>query len=60
MRFVRELTLLEAVASSLTALFAPAIHAARIEGLLKNYDLANDASLSYFRNRLSEAPKDCR
>ena len=57
-RFVREASLLEAVSSSLTELFAPAIHAARIEGLLANYDFADDRSLSYFRNRLAEAPKD--
>lgn len=57
-RFVREKTLLEAVASSLTELFAPKIHANRIEGLLKNYDFADDSSLSYFRKRLTEAPKD--
>jgi pyrroloquinoline-quinone synthase len=57
-RFVRDKTLLEAVAASLTELFAPAIHANRIEGLLKNYDFADDSSLSYFRNRLREAPKD--
>ncbi|MEM7042769.1 MAG: pyrroloquinoline-quinone synthase PqqC [Pseudomonadota bacterium] len=57
-QFVREKTLLEAVASSLTELFAPKIHANRIEGLLKNYDFANDSSLAYFRNRLKEAPKD--
>jgi pyrroloquinoline-quinone synthase len=57
-RFVREWTLLEAVASSLTELFAPAIHARRIEGLLRHYAFANDASLAYFRNRLREAPKD--
>ena len=57
-RFVREKTLLEAVASSLTELFAPKIHAERIEGLLKNYDFADDTSLSYFRKRLTEAPKD--
>ncbi|WP_424933439.1 pyrroloquinoline-quinone synthase PqqC [Amaricoccus macauensis] len=57
-RFVRDKTLLEAVAASLTELFAPAIHAARIEGLLQNYDFADDSSLSYFRNRLNEAPKD--
>lgn len=57
-RFVRDRTLLEAVAASLTELFAPAIHAARIKGLLKNYAFANDGSLSYFRNRLNEAPKD--
>jgi pyrroloquinoline-quinone synthase len=57
-RFVRDKTLLEAVAASLTELFAPKIHANRIEGLLKNYDFADDSSLSYFRNRLTEAPKD--
>ncbi|ARE39111.1 Pyrroloquinoline-quinone synthase [Rhodovulum sp. P5] len=57
-RFVRDKTLLEAVASSLTELFAPKIHAERIEGLLKNYDFANDVSMSYFRKRLTEAPKD--
>ena len=57
-RFVRDRSLLEAVAASLTELFAPAIHANRIEGLLKHYDFADDSSLSYFRNRLNEAPKD--
>ncbi|WP_299964100.1 pyrroloquinoline-quinone synthase PqqC [uncultured Roseobacter sp.] len=57
-RFVREQTLLEAVAASLTELFAPKIHANRIQGLLKNYDFADDSSLSYFKNRLKEAPKD--
>ena len=57
-RFVREKTLLEAVAASLTELFAPKIHKDRIAGLLRNYDFADDSSLSYFRNRLKEAPKD--
>ena len=40
-QFVRERTLLEAVASSLTELFAPAIHANRIDGLLRHYAFAN-------------------
>lgn len=57
-RYVRDKTLLEAVAASLTELFAPQIHKDRIAGLLKNYDFADDSSLSYFRNRLKEAPKD--
>ena len=56
--FVREKPLLEAVAASLTELFAPKIHAQRIEGLLANYAFADDSSLAYFRNRLKEAPKD--
>ncbi|KMK65193.1 pyrroloquinoline-quinone synthase PqqC [Puniceibacterium sp. IMCC21224] len=57
-RFVRDKTLLEAVAASLTELFAPKIHKDRIAGLLKNYAFADDSSLSYFQNRLKEAPKD--
>lgn len=57
-RFVRDKTLLEAVAASLTELFAPKIHAERITGLLENYAFADDSALSYFRNRLKEAPKD--
>jgi pyrroloquinoline-quinone synthase len=57
-RYVRDMPLLQAVASSLTELFAPSIHEQRIEGLLQHYDFANAASLSYFRKRLTEAPKD--
>ncbi len=57
-RFVRDKSLLEAVAASLTELFAPKIHKDRIAGLLKNYAFADDSSLSYFQNRLTEAPKD--
>lgn len=57
-RFVREASLLEAMASSLTELFAPRIHAERIEGLLKHYAFADDVSMSYFRKRLDEAPRD--
>jgi pyrroloquinoline-quinone synthase len=57
-RFVRDMPLLDAVASSLTELFAPKIHAERIEGLLANYDFANEVSMSYFKRRLKEAPED--
>ena len=57
-RFVRDEPLLPAMASSLTELFAPAIHKNRIAGLLEHYDFANSETLSYFQNRLSEAPKD--
>lgn len=57
-RFVRDMPLLDAVAASLTEMFAPKIHAERIEGLLKHYDFADETSLSYFRRRLTEAPKD--
>ncbi|PDT44736.1 pyrroloquinoline-quinone synthase PqqC [Sinorhizobium fredii] len=56
--FVREKPLLEAVASSLTELFAPRIHSERIAGLLEHYAFADDAALAYFRQRLTEAPRD--
>lgn len=57
-RYVREEPLLKAVASSLTELFAPRIHADRIAGLLEHYDFASPEAISYFRHRLDEAPKD--
>ncbi|GLQ36384.1 pyrroloquinoline-quinone synthase [Rhizobium albus] len=56
--FVRDKPMLEAVAASLTELFAPKIHSQRIAGLLEHYAFADDAALSYFRTRLNEAPKD--
>ena len=55
-RFVREKSLLEAVASSLTELFAPNLHKTRIAALLEHYPFANDKTLSYFRTRLVQAP----
>ena len=59
-RFVRERSLLEAVASSLTELFAPKIHEERIAGLLAHYDFANETSIAYFKRRLREAPEDVK
>ncbi|HSR72876.1 MAG TPA: pyrroloquinoline-quinone synthase PqqC [Kiloniellales bacterium] len=57
-RFVREQPLLEAIASSLTELFAPQIHRERIAGLLEHYDFIDDRALAYFRTRLEQAPRD--
>jgi pyrroloquinoline-quinone synthase len=57
-RFVSERTLLEAVASSLTELFAPKIIAERVEGMLANYDFVDKEALAYFTPRLTEAPQD--
>ena len=59
-RFVAEHSLLDAIASSLTELFAPAIHRERITGLLAHYDFANEKTMSYFKKRLDEAPKDVK
>ncbi|SON55743.1 Pyrroloquinoline-quinone synthase [Hartmannibacter diazotrophicus] len=57
-RFVAEKTLLEAVASSLTELFAPNLHKQRISGMLEGYDFINDKVVAYFRRRLDQAPRD--
>jgi pyrroloquinoline-quinone synthase len=59
-RFVYERPTLEAIASSLTELFAPAIHAERIAGMLEHYDFISDELVAYFRKRLDQAPRDCR
>jgi len=56
--FVRERSLLEAVASSLTELFAPKIIAERIEGMLAGYTFISRETLAYFAARLSQAPRD--
>ncbi|MBV9757420.1 MAG: pyrroloquinoline-quinone synthase PqqC, partial [Alphaproteobacteria bacterium] len=57
-RFVYEHTPLEAIASSLTELFAPALHAERISGLLENYPFIDEKLVAYFRRRLNQAPRD--
>lgn len=58
--FVRERSLVEAVASSLTELFAPAIHRERIAGMLENYDFIDEKVMAYFRHRLTQAPRDAQ
>jgi pyrroloquinoline-quinone synthase len=49
---------LEAIASSLTELFAPKLHETRIAGMLKHYDFINPAVMTYFQRRLEQAPRD--
>jgi len=56
--FVRERSVLEAVASSLTEMFSPTIIAERVSGMLANYDWVNLDTLAYFKPRLTQAPKD--
>jgi coenzyme PQQ biosynthesis protein C len=56
--FVRERSLLEAIASSLTELFAPKIIADRVAGMLANYDFVSRETLAYFDKRLTQAPRD--
>ena len=56
--FVRDKSPLEAIASSLTELFAPNLHEERISGMLKHYDFVNPDIMSYFSRRLQQAPRD--
>ena len=57
-RFVAERSLLEAVASSLTEMFAPAIISDRAAGMLAHYDFVSRDALAYFDKRLTQAPRD--
>jgi len=52
-------TLLEAVASSLTELFASRLIAVRLDALRRHYPWLQDG-LGYFEARLSQAPEDAR
>jgi pyrroloquinoline-quinone synthase len=56
--FVRDRSLLEAVASSLTELFSPTIISERVSGMLANYDWITLDTLAYFKPRLTQAPQD--
>lgn len=58
LHFVQERSLLEAVASSLTEMFAPAIISDRVAGMLASYDFVSKEALSYFDKRLYQAPRD--
>jgi pyrroloquinoline-quinone synthase len=57
-QFVREKTLLEAIASSLTELFSPQIIGERVEGMLKNYPFVTPETLAYFTARPQQARAD--
>lgn len=57
-RFVREKTLLEAIASSLTEMFSPVIIGERVAGMLANYDFVSRETLSYFDKRPPQAQRD--
>ena len=56
--FVRERSLLEAVASCLTELFSPQIISERMSGMLANYNYVSPETLSYFDKRPPQAERD--
>ena len=55
---VRERSLLEAIASSLTELFSPGIIQTRISGMLAHYDFVTPEILAYFTARPEQARRD--
>lgn len=57
-RYVRDQSLLQAVASSLTELFAPSLITQRVAAMLANYAYVDKKILSYFDARLTQAPQD--
>ncbi|WP_085991311.1 pyrroloquinoline-quinone synthase PqqC [Oceanobacillus senegalensis] len=56
--FAREKSWTEAVASSLTELFSPILMKERIKILERLYPWIDSSGLGYFRNRLTQAPRD--
>lgn len=56
--FARRQPWQEAIASSLTELFAPHIHQQRIETWPEKYPWVQSEGLQYFRNRLTQARRD--
>jgi pyrroloquinoline-quinone synthase len=56
--FTRDRSVLEAVASSLTEMFAPTIIAERVQGMLAGYDFISKETLAYFGQRMTQAPRD--
>lgn len=56
--FVRNRSVLEAVASSLTEMFSPTIIAERVSGMLAGYAWITPETLAYFTPRLTQAPQD--
>lgn len=59
-QFVRERSLLEAVASSLTEFFSPDIMAKRIVAWETHYPWVDGETLAYFRGRVARARQDSR
>lgn len=57
-QYVRERSLLEAVASCLTEMFSPQIITERMAGMLAHYDYVTPETLSYFDKRPPQAERD--
>ena len=55
---VRERSLLEAIASSLTEMFSPRLITERVQGMLATYDFVSPETLAYFTARPEQAGRD--
>ncbi len=58
LELVTHSSLLVAVASSLTELFSPVAIGERVPAMLKRYDYITEDTLSYFKPRMHQAPRD--
>jgi pyrroloquinoline-quinone synthase len=56
--FVRDRSILEAIASSLTELFSSSIISERVAGMLRHYEFVSPETLAYFTPRVVQAPRD--
>ena len=56
--FVRDRPILEAIASSLTEMFAHSVISERVSGMLAGYPWITSDTLAYFTPRLTQAPRD--
>ncbi len=56
--YVRDRSILQAIASSLTELFSPGAISIRVPAMLRGYDYITEETLSYFEKRLTQAPHD--
>jgi pyrroloquinoline-quinone synthase len=56
--FCRNMPWTQAVASSLTELFAPDLMGRRLAAFERHYPWIDPGGLTYFRNRLTQAPRD--
>jgi pyrroloquinoline-quinone synthase len=55
---VRRVSLVEAVAASLTELFAPKLHARRVAAWAEHYPWIDPGALAYFRSRVEQGARD--
>jgi pyrroloquinoline-quinone synthase len=58
LEFSRTAPFVAAVATTLTELFSPQLHRERLTGMLASYPFVDAATLTYFKKRLTHAPRD--